>query len=186
MPREEVDGTLKGMWQRYAEAAPLIPRPQGLGPTQLLHLAAITIAFHQTLLDAGYADEAATQLVADIAWVIYRKMGAFVWLLTRLAAKDRFERMRLSTRIFRRFPFSSPDYQWREVSAPPNIVAFDCTRCPVAEYFASKNRAALCVKTFCNLDFPLAKDWGAELERSGSIAGGAPRCDFRWRSVPLG
>jgi hypothetical protein len=27
----------------------------------------------------------------------------------------------------------------------------------------------------------LARDWGAELERTGTIAGGGERCDFRWR-----
>lgn len=183
MSRDQSDNTLKAVWRRYAEAAPLVPKHQGLGPTLVLHLAAITIAFHQTLTDALYSDEEAAQLVTDVAWVVYRKMGAFVWLVSRLAANDQFERVRIATRIFRRFPFSSPAYQCKEISAPPNIVAFDCARCPAAEYFASQNRADLCVRTFCNLDFPLAKDWRAELERKGSIAGGAERCDFRWRVV---
>ena len=42
------------------------------------------------------------------------------------------------------------------------VVAFDCLRCPVAEYFASHNLSELCVKTFCNPDFPLAEQWGAK------------------------
>ena len=30
------------------------------------------------------------------------------------------------------------------------------------------------------MDYPLAELWHAKLERTGSIAGGADKCDFRW------
>jgi L-2-amino-thiazoline-4-carboxylic acid hydrolase len=186
MSREQSAGILTPVWRLYDAETPQVSTTEGVGPTLVLHLAAITIAFHQALIDAGYEDEAAAQLVADVAWVVYRKMGAFVSLLSRFAAKDQFERIRTATRIFRRFPFGSPAYQWKEIRAAPNTVAFDCTHCPAAEYFASRNRADLCVRTFCNLDFPLAKDWSAELQRTGTIAGGAKRCDFRWRVAQLG
>jgi hypothetical protein len=181
MSRDEAGRTLAAVWRGYAESAPSVPTNEGFGPTQVLHLAAITIALHQALMDSGRTDEEATQLVVDVGWVIYRKMGAVAWILSRIAGKDKFRRMRTATQIFRRFPFSSPAYQWEEVAAEANVVAFDCVRCPAAQYFASRNSSALCVRTFCNLDFPLAKDWGAKLERTGSIAGGAERCDFRWR-----
>jgi ubiquinone biosynthesis protein len=184
MSREQSASILAAVWRLYDEAAPRVRTTEGVGPTLVLHLAAITIAFDQALTDAGYGDEASTQLVADVAWVVYRKMGAFVWLLSRIAGKDQVQRVRMATKIFRRFPFGAPAYQWQEISAGPGTIAFDCTRCPAAEYFASRNRAGLCVKTFCNLDFPLARDWGAELERTGTIAGGAERCDFRWRVAP--
>ncbi len=181
MSRDEAGRTLEAVWRGYSESASAVPKGEGFGPTQVLHLAAITIALHQALTDSGRSDEAATQIVVDVGWVVYRKMGAVAWMLSRTAGKDQLQRMRAATQMFRRFPFSSPAYQWKEVAAEANVVAFDCVRCPAAQYFASRNRSALCVQTFCNLDFPLAKDWGAELERSGSIAGGAERCDFRWR-----
>ncbi|MEO8416847.1 MAG: hypothetical protein ABI472_24500, partial [Ginsengibacter sp.] len=38
----------------------------------------------------------------------------------------------------------------------------------------------VCYHTWCKLDFPLAEQWGGQLKRSGSIAGGAEKCDFRW------
>jgi len=177
----EARRTLEAVWHSYAESAPSVPKGEGFGPTQVLHLAAITIALHQALMDSGRSDEAATQIVVDVGWVVYRKMGAVAWMLSRATGKDKLDRMRAATQMFKRFPFSSPAYQWKEVAAETNVVAFDCLRCPAAQYFSSKNRSALCVQTFCNLDFPLAKDWGAELERTGSIAGGAERCDFRWR-----
>jgi L-2-amino-thiazoline-4-carboxylic acid hydrolase len=55
-------------------------------------------------------------------------------------------------------------------------------RCPVAEYLTSHDATDLCVATCCNLDFPLARMWGGELERQGTLAGGAGRCDFRFRT----
>ena len=73
------------------QAAPGIPTTEGVGPTLILHLAAITIAFQEALIDAGYDDEGSAQLVADVAWVVYRKMGACVWRLSRLAHKDELE-----------------------------------------------------------------------------------------------
>lgn len=76
---------------------------------------------------------------------------------------------------------SSPSYEWSDVASPVGVVAFDCLKCPVAEFFASKSASELCVQTFCRLDFPLAETWGGELERKGTIAAGAERCDFRWR-----
>ena len=55
-------------------------------------------------------------------------------------------------------------------------------RCPVADYLTSNGAGDLCVGTWCNLDYPLARMWGGELERHGTLAGGAKRCDFRFRA----
>jgi L-2-amino-thiazoline-4-carboxylic acid hydrolase len=65
-------------------------------------------------------------------------------------------------------------------------VAFSVRRCPVAEFFTSQGARDLCVHTWCALDFPLAKMWGGSLQRSGTLAGGAAGCDFKWspRSSP--
>jgi len=41
-----------------------------------------------------------------------------------------------TTQLFRAFPFNSPSYQWQNVPASGNVVAFYCLRCPVAEYFS--------------------------------------------------
>jgi len=65
----------------------------------------------------------------------------------------------------------------------PGVAAFNCLKCPVAEYFRSHHLSELCVNTWCKLDYPLARQWGAELERTGTIAGGAPVCDFRWHAI---
>ncbi len=77
-------------------------------------------------------------------------------------------------------PVRAPSYEWRDVQRPDGAVAFDCVKCPVAELLASHNASELCVQTVCRLDFPLAETWGGHLKRTGTIASGAPRCDFSW------
>ncbi|MEP6895030.1 MAG: L-2-amino-thiazoline-4-carboxylic acid hydrolase, partial [Chloroflexota bacterium] len=103
------------------------------------------------------------------------------WFAGGAFTQDGFQRLKVATDAFRSFPFGSPAYLWQDVDAGEGVVGFDCLRCPVAEYFESHNLSELCVQTFCKLDFPLAEQWGATLERTGTIASGAPHCDFRWR-----
>jgi ubiquinone biosynthesis protein len=73
--------------------------------------------------------------------------------------------------------------RWRrcvDVPGGEDVVAFDVRRCPVAEYFRAQGLSQVCVDAWCNLDLPLARKWGARLERTGTLAQGAERCDFRW------
>lgn len=153
----------------------------GLGPAWVMRLSACTIALHAALLEAGIAHGTAVEIAGELAWTVYRRMGKIPWLLSGIVSRDPGRRLDLSTRIFRRFPFGPSAYVWESRSAPDGIVAFDCLRCPVAEHFSKIGLADLCVRTFCDLDFPLAADWSATLVRKGSIAAGAPICDFRWQ-----
>lgn len=99
-------------------------------------------------------------------------------------SNESVKKLRFATTAFRTFPFDSPSYLWKDVPAPPGVVAFDCLKCPVAEHFRSHNLSDLCVNTWCKLDYPLARQWGSELMRTGTIASGASVCDFRWHVVP--
>ncbi len=101
-------------------------------------------------------------------------------LIAGIFSDNPVKKMELATQVFRMFPFTSPDYGWEEISSDKNIIAFNCTRCHVAEYFKKFELGDVCYNTFCKLDFPLAEQWGGQLKRTGSIAGGAEKCDFRW------
>jgi L-2-amino-thiazoline-4-carboxylic acid hydrolase len=180
-PRQIVNDT----WDKYDELAPSIPKQKNFGAALIVRGAALTIAFYNALIARGFEPPTAQTLVAAATWKIYRVMGRIPWLAARVATRDPHRRLLLATGMFRRFPFGSPSYLWKDVDGDPGVVGFDCLRCPVAEYFKSRDEAALCVATFCQLDFPLATRWGAELVRSGSIAGGSERCDFRWRVLHL-
>ncbi len=182
-PHREVDDVLENTWARYADLAPALPSQETVGARLMVHLSAVTIALYQALLAAGQSKEGATSLIYEMAWLVYTKMGEVPSALAGFFSQDAYEKVRFATTAFRQFPFSAPSYQWQDVDAAPGVVAFNCLACPVAEYFRSHNLSELCVNTWCKLDYPLARQWGAELQRTGTIAGGARMCDFRWQVV---
>jgi len=182
-----IGDVMKQTWDRYYEREPSVAVQPTLGAVFTTHAAALILAMHETLLRHGVAAAASYRLIYDIGWSVYRQMAEPPLLIASAFTRDPRKRLKLATDMFRSFPFGSPSYEWRDVPSPDGAVAFDCVKCPVAEYFASQNASELCVQTFCRLDFPLAETWGGKLERSGTIASGAERCDFRWSPrLPLG
>jgi ubiquinone biosynthesis protein len=180
---EKVDDILDETWARYAELTPTLPEQETVGARCMVHLSAVTIAMYQALLAAGQSKEGATSLIYDMGWLVYTKMGEVPWAMAGFFSQDAYEKVRFATTAFRQFPFSAPSYKWQDADAGPGVAAFNCLKCPVAEYFRSHSLSELCVDTWCKLDYPLARQWGAELERTGTIAGGAPVCDFRWHAI---
>lgn len=165
----------------YEALLPTVSTQESLGGELMVHLAALTAAMHRYLVSTGLSESESRELVYDIAWRAYTKMGQVPWLLGAKLGTDGMRRLRFALDAFLTFPFSSPAYEWQPVEAEENVVAFDMVKCPVAEYFRSQGLEKLCVDTWCNLDFPLAQQWGATLERKATLASGADRCDFRWR-----
>jgi ubiquinone biosynthesis protein len=180
---ESTDDLLKEAWARYYEIEPSIPIEPALGAVFTTHLAAATLALHEVLLRHGIAAADSHRLIYDIGWRIYVQMGEAPLLVASALTRDPHKRLKLATDIFRTFPFGAPSYEWRDVISTDGSIAFDCTKCPVAEFFAKHDASELCVQTFCRLDFPLAEKWGGRLHRTGTIASGAPVCDFRWKPV---
>lgn len=176
--RKEIEEILHEYWQKYLHLKHEIPTLPTLGGTLMVHLAAMSVAFYQELTSRGQKEEIATQMFYDIAWKVYVKMGKLSWWLT--GHGNRYQHLLKATQLFRKFPFNSPSYGWQDVENTSAIVSFNCVKCPVAEYFQSKGLSEFCVATWCALDYPLAEMWDARLERTGSIAGGAEICDFRW------
>lgn len=133
----------------------------------------------------GSTDNAAEshRLTYDIGWSVYRQMAEPPLLIASAIARDPRKRLKLATDLFRSFPFGSPSYEWRDVAGVDGAIAFDCVKCPVAEFFASHDASELCVQTFCRPDFPLAQIWGGKLERSVAIASRAQRCDQEYLRV---
>lgn len=167
-------------WDRYYEIEPSVTIQPTLGAVFTTHAAVLIFAMHETLLRHGIAAANSHRLIYDIGWSVYRQMGEPPLLIGAAFTRDPRKRLKLATDLFRSFPFGSPSYEWRDVPSQDGAIAFDCVKCPVAEFFASQNASELCVQTFCRLDFPLAETWGGELKRTGTIASGAERCDFRW------
>lgn len=179
---DDIKQILKDYWAYYLKLKPDIPLMPTLGGKLMLNLAAISTAFHEVLVGKGQTSDQATKLFYQIAWQVYAKMGKLSWVIAGWTSKNKFTRLKKTTQYFRTFPFNSPTYGWDNVREEGNMVGFDCVKCPVAEYFQKKGLSKFCENTWCALDYPLAEMWDAKLDRSGSIAGGAEKCDFKWIS----
>lgn len=160
-----------------------LPRERGTGGRLMVHLAALTVALYRALRARDVPEAEARALTARVTWQAYEKMAAVPTLVAKIGTKPGRARLQRATRVFRRFPFGPPAYAMEDVETTNDTVAFDVRRCPVAEYFVSQGLGELCIESWCNLDFPLAKNWDATLERPRTLAAGDDRCDFRWHST---
>lgn len=178
---EEVAAILDDAFADYERQQPGLHEERQVGTRMMVHFAAVTVGVYRALLKRGESDVEARRLTADMTWRVYEKMAAVPWALARATEVTPLGRLTKATRLFRTFPFGPPGYEMVDVPGEAGVVAFDVRRCPVAEYFRAQGLAELCVEAWCNLDFPLAEEWGARLERMETLAEGATRCDFRWR-----
>lgn len=176
---DKADAVLNGTWERYYLLEPSIDIQPTLGAVFTTHAAALILALHETLVHHGMATEASYAVIYGIVWQIYTEMGEPPLLAAAAFTRDHRKRLKLATDLFRHFPFGSPSYEWRDVETADGSVAFDCLKCPMAEFFARRGASELCMETACKLDFPLAEKWGGRLERQGTLSSGAARCDFR-------
>lgn len=183
-PALNVPDILHETWDRYEMLEADLPVAETIGAMLTTHLAALTLAAHQSLMAQGLSANESHRIVYRIGWSIYERMSELPLLLARTLTTSPQKQMRIATDLFRQFPFGSPAYGWRDVDTEPTVVGFDCTKCPVAAYFGKHDASELCVQTWCALDFPLAQKWGGRLERTGTIAMGKDHCDFRWHTGP--
>jgi hypothetical protein len=176
----DVGRIVAAAWRNFDELAPSAPRELTVGSRMNMMLACVTVSFFRALLAAGVEQDYAIELCADAAWQVYAKWGILPRLVARLRTRDPVERMRIPVKMFLRFPFNPPGYRFERLPADDGI-AFDITRCPVAEYLRTHGAAALCVGSWCNLDYALSELWGGRLERAGTLAAGDAACRFRFK-----
>jgi ubiquinone biosynthesis protein len=178
---EEIGCILDDAFRDYERQRPLLPREMQTGPRWMVRCAALTAGLYRALVKRRLTEIEARKRTAAVTWLVYEQMARIPWMLARLIERKPYERLKKATDLFRRFPFRAPAYDMVDVPAEGGVVAFDVSRCPVAEHLRAQGLPVLCVDAWCNLDFPLANKWGARLERTGTLAQGAECCDFRWR-----
>lgn len=161
---------------------PELPSEPTVGSRQNVELAALTLAFLEALGAHGVQRDYAIELTGDICWRFYRHWGQAIAIGTRLRSRDATRRLRLGVNAFLTYPFGRPGYRFDDVPELDGR-SLDMLRCPVADYLGQRDAADLCAASWCNLDYALAEMWGARLERSGTLAGGATCCDFRFHTL---
>lgn len=178
--RSQVTEIVDVAFARFDRHVPDLPSEPTVGSRQNVMLAALTLGCLEALEDAGIERGYAIELTGDTCWRFYRQWGQVTRAATRLITRDPIRRLRLSVDAFLTFPFGRPGYRFDDVPQLDGR-SLDMRRCPVADYLGSQGAADLCAGSWCNLDYALAEMWGAGLERSGTLVGGATVCDFRFR-----
>lgn len=182
--RRDVKKLVDETWQRYAAFEPRLPHEATIGSRFSVRLATLDICLHQALLEMGTGRDDAIQLVHDVNWHLYKKGMKLPKWLASLITRDPVQQMQvISNLIMTKFPFNPPGFQ-SKMLASERGGRFDVLRCPVADQMQAllpeQEARNLCVATWCNQDYAAAELWGGRLERSGTIASGADRCDFHF------
>ncbi len=154
-------------------------RPRhSLGVNLVLRLFEWDRALYGALLESGVPADDAGRWIAEINWMILGPSTAINFGLSRLRSGDLRTRVQSGVDLLFAAVFTAP---FRRVVHPAkDAVAFDVTRCPLAEYFAAQGTPELTRHAACSLDYRMAQQWGVTLQRTRTIAEGHPLCDFRF------
>jgi hypothetical protein len=132
--------------------------------------------------DAGLDRTSAAAIIDEVLQTAYRK---------RLAAPIKGKLMGgvfrlpvLRNAILRKLEQAREDpggFVMNKVDSPGDLMAFDVEYCPISRYFAEQDATEI-GPLVCKIDDLLADTMpGITLQRTGTIANGAQRCDFRYR-----
>jgi hypothetical protein len=165
---------------------PLLARiPPGLnfGGRHLLRLAAFAIAVHDALVAEGIDPDRASALVADIVEETNRAPLDWLHRAAVVRHRDPLRRLRWESRVLCRFYYARPAWELEEVPVVDGY-GLDVRRCAIAEYYRSLGLGGLCEETICAQDDRMASAYGGpagiRFRRTGTLAGGSDRCDFRY------
>jgi hypothetical protein len=137
-------------------------------------------ALYQAVQAHGMSKAEGAALVETIMTDIYRPVPAAMFKLLRLRSAKREVRVRwILGMVTRRF-LPAPPFCYRHLPSETGV-AFDVTLCPFADYFKDQGDPELTEPAAGNMDYVMAREWGVELVRTQTIAGGAAHCDFRWK-----
>ncbi len=162
----------------YPDIAGRIP-PSGRGARHLLRMGSYAIALLDALVDSAVEPQAASGLISDAVFATIRPSRDALALVGRLRSRDHLRRALWTSGIARRFYYSTPDWVMEDVPVAGGF-GMDVTRCIVAEFFASMGMGELCQQVICDQDERDATYRGIVFKRTGTLAGGADRCDFRY------
>jgi hypothetical protein len=186
---EQVEAVLARTWEGYDRLAPgaHVERLQTRGARQNALLAVFALAVYRALLAEGIEASYATELVGDLAWTIYQKWIVLPRLLARRATDDPQNQMNLMLRMFLRFPFNRPGYDWKASTDDSGAYAIDFYRCPMRDYLRSQGEEEFMLGSICALDFALAQAMveGGRYERTHTLSAGDGICDMKWRADRL-
>ena len=143
-------------------------------------------ALYRALTDHGMSHDKAGALVQAVGSAVYRTLADTWFRGSRLRGGDHAARVKWLFGIMTRYFFAPPFVHRHLPPEPGEVVAFDVTRCPLADYFMDQGVPELTPYAACRLDFAVARAYHVELHRTQTIADGSGYCDFRWKLPSAG
>ena len=179
----DVSRILDRTWHTYDELAPAagVEELKTLGNRQNVLLGVATYALYQALLAEGIQKEYCTELLTDVVWKGYETWIFLPRAMARLLAREPQKQMEMMLRMFLRYPFSRPGYDWK-FQPESDRVTLDFYRCPVHDYFKARGEEEVFRNSWCTLDFALAQVMTKDgrYERPHTLSAGDDRCDMKW------
>jgi len=150
-----------------------------------LRIAAHLLALRDALTADGRSVAEAEELLAEALFHVNRRLNWPLDAVVRLLhPTDWMARVALRESISRRLFFPPPDWVMVDVPDPVGF-AYDVQQCVFAEFLGGRGEGAFCQQVLCAQDFRMAEEHGEGLQRTGTLAGGAARCDFRYRNAAV-
>lgn len=166
---------------RYLEIEPTIPHFRQSTNRALFVLGPPVLVIYQALQRDLDVDSApALRLVEEMLLAFYEEQsrkGQLLGAVMNLAFRFKPARSLLQ----RSLSVDEPDgFLFEKLDSPGALMAFDVLECALVK-FARQHGAPEIVPMLCRLDdLVAARLVGVELRRTGTIATGAARCDFRY------
>ena len=185
--QQDVRRYLAETWRAFDGLAPDVSKELTVGSRLNVRLAALTLAMHRSLTDAGIERGYAIELLGDTCWQIYQYWGSLGRFVAPLFPQRGLlaKRPRPDGTWPIAFRFTYPGYVARYVPTEKGV-GFDMVRCPVAEYFRAQGAGDVAVGSWCTLDYALGDVGQIRMaRRTQTLAAGDSRCDFRlWPADP--
>jgi hypothetical protein len=166
------------------------------GNRLMVELAIYTIACDRILRNQGIAPTSARQVVADLGWVVYRRMLALTSLPFRLVTRNPGRRLRWTIRLLLRFPFNAsgvPGYAVDSRIESDDILTY-FTHCPPQSFARRLSeqrgdpdaletfRTSWCLYDWAGADVIAADGRRGHYRRAHTLSHGDAVCDMCWVS----
>ncbi len=164
LPQNSIYELNTNIWKNYGIRVTDLEKQNTFGSKVMVKLSLLTLMIFQQLVNQKLPDHKAIQLTAKINWIIYEKLTNRFWVFTRVFSKRPIKRVGKAMNFFiKYFPYRRPGYEMEILKTENTEYAFNVYKCPAAEFFNKHDRSDLCVASWCDLDYPLAKKWEVTL-----------------------
>ncbi len=186
MPTEVTERVLGETWEAFVAILPEVPYIGGQhNPlTEDLLGAAYEMGFYSLMERQGWDLEKISGIDKAASREVVRRKIAGLGLETVRGFVLDGETLERGAEVFKKMGF--PDNWAYEVVMPGVDERFDTginyTQCPIVGLYRKFGKEKF-LPFICSNDFPVFEEMGISLERSQTLAEGAPMCDFRFRRI---